>query len=191
MTKPTQIKKLQGEKRAERIPAGEPKFKVIEPSPPAELDDIAKKEWKRTAHVLATVKVLTEADLAVLHGYCVSWSLYLQSYEVVKHEGRTLVEDRGSGENAYTILKKHPEFEAMRGALSDYLAFAQQLGMTPIARRKVAGVDSGEEGVAKLLSFDGGRVQVGGIDKKKSTSAKKAKRKKTSAKKTSAKKAKR
>lgn len=135
--KPSAIRKLTGETRPSQINAHEPQPKLVLPPPPRGLDRVAKSEWIRAAKILRNMRVLTEADLAVLKGYCVNFS-YADACEAqVAKQGITVTEYRGSGENAYSISKENPAFTAGIKARKQELEFMRELGLTPASRTRV------------------------------------------------------
>ncbi len=158
--KPTALKELAGEKRPSRIPKNEPRYKVVELKPPKGLSEVAHAEWIYAAKLLAGVGVLTVADRTILYGFCSAWSEFIEAEALVEKEGLVIQEQRGGGENAYYITKEHPAYGVVCKARKQYLEFARELGLGPIARQKVQaqeGEGRGEQGAGELVAFDGGK----------------------------------
>lgn len=79
--KPTALKEAEGNRGKRRPNKAEPKPSLLTrvPPPPAHLSDDAKKEWKRVAHQLQELGLLTDLDISALIGYCASFARFLQA----------------------------------------------------------------------------------------------------------------
>lgn len=128
--KPTALKVIEGTFRPDRAPVREPKPKVAAPAKPKGLTQRASREWDRVVPQLLAVRVLTELDLAVLVGYCESWSLYWKAKAEVGKRGITVV--AGSGTRI-----ANPAVGVMNRAYRDYVLAGRELGLTPAARSRI------------------------------------------------------
>ena len=152
---PTVLKKARGNPGKRSLPKNEPQPKIVCPSPPKGLDDIAKAEWKRAAKILHDVRVLTDADLAVFRGYCVSYARMIEAEALVTEEGVTIEEARG-GVSPYTITKEIPAFAAEVKARKQMTDLARELGLSPSSRARVATIPETE--IDPFAEFDGPKL---------------------------------
>ena len=160
--KPTAIKKLQGNPGKRALSANEPQPLVELPRVPESLSKIARDEWARVAEILYRVRVLTNADLAILRGYCVNFAWAFEAEQRVMEEGTTIEEVRGTAENPYTIKKENPTFSVAQKAFKQMLEFARELGLTPASRTKIQSAPEDtrkplEKLRNKLVSIKGGK----------------------------------
>lgn len=92
--KPTALKIAEGN-RGKRTPnPAEPKPSVLDriPKPPRGLNADGAAEWKRIAHQLQELGLLTELDLSSLTAYCASYARFLHAEQELHYE-RGLVQD--------------------------------------------------------------------------------------------------
>lgn len=161
--KPSAIKEFQGNPGKRALPKNEPKPPLALPPSPKMLDVTARAEWKRVAKILHGVRVLTEADLATLKGYCVNFSRACEAEVLVNKEGVVITEMRGSGENTYSISKENPAFTAGLKARRQMLEFARELGLTPASRTKIQSAPPPDDGApleqlrSRLRGIRGGK----------------------------------
>ena len=134
---PTAIKKLRGNPGKRALPKDEPKPALALPSPPKMLDVTARAEWIRVARILHGVRVLTEADLAVLKFYCVAFSRACEAEALVDKEGVVITEMRGSGDNLYEYRRENPAVGVELKAQKQATEMARELGLTPASRTKI------------------------------------------------------
>lgn len=143
---PTQILKLKGTFQPCR------RNNVIElppgcPEAPEWLSEIARDEWNRIIGVLVTTGIVTEADLAVMAGYCQSWSDYITAVMDINKNGTTLTSETG-------VIKPNPALGIMDKAWTRCLRAATELGITPSSRGKVMAGEakSEDQGRQKYIS---------------------------------------
>lgn len=106
-----------------------PSPKVIVPACPKDLDSVASKEWKRIAPLLVQNHLISDMDLAVLAGYCHSFSLWVQTLKKIK---KGLIIKSPSG---YPIM--NPYLSINNNAKTQMLKFAQELGISPVQRSRL------------------------------------------------------
>ena len=134
---PSAIKRLKGEMRPSRTNAREPQPGLTLPAVPKSLPSVARDEWKRVAKILYDARVLTDADLAVLRGYCINFARAFEAEQKVNKEGVTITEERVLGRRAYFVAKENPAFSAALKARKQMLEFARELGLSPTSRTKI------------------------------------------------------
>ena len=132
--KPSALKRLSGENRPSQINRNEPQYGPVLPPVPASLSPVARDEWERAALILYNARVLTNADLAILRGYVVSFAWAFEAEQKVMKEGVTIVALSHKG---VLITKENPAFNAFLKAEKQMLEFARELGLTPASRTKI------------------------------------------------------
>lgn len=146
MATPTKLKALLGNPGKRELPK-EPEFPKLESCPPAELPGRAKAEWIRLAPMLLETGIVTAADLSIFQDYCRSFAVCEELYESLESVGYVYVDKNGQE-------RRNPKYlmlQAERAYLKDLRV---QLGLTPIARRKLDGLTSVEKDDANPWSED-------------------------------------
>lgn len=128
--KPTATHKRQGTFRADRHTDG-PDLPAGLGHPPAHLDNIAKREWRRVVPMLTEAGTLKQTHRAAMTGYCRSWSLYVEADKVVQKDGMMLLSAK-TGQ-----FYASPYLHAMTAAMKQMVAFAAELGMTPVSEARL------------------------------------------------------
>lgn len=127
---PTALKIMRGNPGHRALNAHEAQAELRIPTPPKELDAIAKKEWRRMGKILLRMGLLTEIDRAAFAGYCVSWSQWTQALEKVQQLGPIIKAPSGFPiQNPYLAVANHA-LKTMQGLLVEF-------GMTPASRSRV------------------------------------------------------
>ena len=127
---PTAALRLVGSRKVEGR-RDEPQPELGSPSPPSWLSREALAEWNRVVPELNRVGVLALVDRAILVGYCESWSLYHAATKAVRETGTTYESTRGT-------VAKHPNVAILAESRMAFLRFAQELGLSPSARARLA-----------------------------------------------------
>ena len=166
--KPTAIRELEGNPGKRALPKNEPKPRVTLPGAPKSLSPVARDEWTRAAEILYNVRVLTNADLAVLRGYCVNFAWAYEAEQRTMEEGTTIEETRGTTENPYSIKKENPTFTVAQKAYKQMHEFMRELGLTPASRSKIQSAPEDtrkplEELRARLQGIKGGKKENLGL----------------------------
>ena len=130
--KPTPSAKLRlvGSRKLENR-QDEPKPELGVPSPPAWLSREASAEWKRVTPELARIGVLAQIDRAILVGYVESWSDFHAAVQAVRDSGTIFTTPNGH-------IAKHPNVTVLNESRMAFLRFAQELGLSPSARARLA-----------------------------------------------------
>lgn len=129
---PTEIKRLKGTLQNCRTNKSEPQYPKLDLIPvPDHFDDVAAGEWNRVVAMLAPIGVLQATDIAVLEGYCISFSNYRRAQEIVSKQGPFVKDLNG-------IPKKNPAWAQVNECLSVMMRYAVELGLTPVSRSRVS-----------------------------------------------------
>jgi P27 family predicted phage terminase small subunit len=141
--KPIQLHLLEGnknrltkeeiEQRLEAEKKLQPKKDKIKP--PAWLDPIAKKEFKRIAGELMELDLLTNIDVNALAAYCDAYSDYIKCTKIIQEEG-LMVEYTNKA--AETNKVPHPLLTKKKQLHEQMRSLASEFGLTPSARAKIA-----------------------------------------------------
>jgi P27 family predicted phage terminase small subunit len=107
------------------------------PSAPSELDDAAKKEWRRMSKILLRLGLLTEVDRAAFTGYCVAWSQWMGAMAQVQKLGPIIKSPTGFPiQNPYLAVANRA-WKTVQGLLVEF-------GMTPASRSRVSAATSSD-----------------------------------------------
>jgi P27 family predicted phage terminase small subunit len=143
--KPTALKILEGV-RADRINGDEPAPPAGVPERPAQLDGLAAEEWDRVAPVLASMRVLTSADVSALAVYCQAYARHAAALEAIAEHGIVVA----TGEDGDGI-KANPAAAIAARCEELMLRVLAEFGGTPSSR---SGLKAAPEKTAdKLGSF--------------------------------------
>lgn len=149
--KPTQLKLIQGNPGRRKLNDDV----VLDsacgiPDPPAHLDRIAKKEWKRLAPVVFKAGLLTDGDIAAFGAYCTAFSSW---YYAEKSLQATLSENSGSltFETDKGYQQQIPEIGIVNQARLTMVKIAREFGLTPSARAGIPAVEKSEE--SSIMEF--------------------------------------
>jgi len=137
--KPSVLKLIQGNPGKRQINKSEPKPKAARrPTPPIDLDDCARKEWRRVVRELEAVGLLSKLDLPTLCAYCVAYSRFKSANDALKS-----VADKDKVFRGLLIKTKqgnwiqNPLVGVARRAADDMVRLAAEFGMTPSARARL------------------------------------------------------
>ena len=130
---PTTLKALRGTDQPCRLNPNEPKLKAEVVRCPPELKGEARREFKRTAKLLAEAGITTAIDKPALVGYSLAWGRLHEALEHLEQEEMIV-----PGINGAPMINQWKRLEDI--ALADMRRFAVELGMTPSARTKVSAV---------------------------------------------------
>src|SRR5713101_6600171 len=84
---PTTLKLLRGNPGKRPLNPDEPQPRVEIPPCPSHLSTEAKKEWRRSAKLLAELGLLASIDRAALALYCEAWARWVQAEEALQTYG--------------------------------------------------------------------------------------------------------
>ncbi len=153
--KPTQLKKLEGTAREDRLLKNEmmPSKICHVPSAPTWMSKDAKKEWKATCADMIELDMLYRVDLGLLAAYCVEMSNYINAVKELQKPGEGFVIDivRSDG-SKYPMLNYWNTVKNQ--SLKNALSIATQFGFTPSARTRISATPKDEEDAfEKLLNI--------------------------------------
>lgn len=128
---PTELKKLRGNPghRPLNDQEAKPKTLVRLPPVPSYLDNLAKKEWRRTGKRLFDAGLLTELDETALAAYCQAYSRWVEANEKMKDGGAVIDGLYGPVRSPWVGIA-NDAWKAMTRMLGEF-------GMTPSSRSRV------------------------------------------------------
>lgn len=98
---------------------------------PQNLDDIAKKEWKRVLKILEDEgNPLDDKDFKILEGYCVNYSNWIKFEKLAEEVGYLIFSSNG-------YPQQHPYCQLAKNSQTQYLNFAKELGLSKASRSKI------------------------------------------------------
>jgi len=110
--------------------------------------------WDELVPILSKANVLSSVDGAALTALCIQWERSVQARAVLKRQGLFSLGSMGQ-------LVEHPAVQTERSAHLMFLRFAEQFGITPVARTRIAAAVAvagasmrGELGAALDLDLD-------------------------------------
>ncbi|TAH83097.1 phage terminase small subunit P27 family [Bacillus subtilis] len=115
--------------------------------PPTWLDKVGKKEFKRVAALLTEVEIITEADISMLAAYCNAYSQYVSISKIIEEDG-IMVHTEGKDEDGSPIKlvgEEHPLLKRQKNYFDQMKSAANDFGLTPSARAKIAITRTQEE----------------------------------------------
>lgn len=110
--------------------------------PPPELLDEAKVEWGRIASHLARLGILTDIDRGALAACCQAYGRWMQAERILSDLAKRDTVFRGlviKTKNGNMI--QNPLVGTANKAMSDYVRFCAEFGMTPSARTRINGAE--------------------------------------------------
>lgn len=135
---PSNILRLRGTDRPDRVREDEPQPDVEAPKCPAWLGRQAKAEWKRVVPMLLECRVLTRLDRSALAAYCDAYQAWYDAARAVKREGVTF-----ESPNGHVCVR--PEVSIRDKSRDAMVKYLQQFGMSPSSRRRVAAIRPADE----------------------------------------------
>jgi P27 family predicted phage terminase small subunit len=105
---------------------------LVKPELPGEASEL----WDELVPVLTEANVLHRIDSAALEALCIQWHRSVQAREVLSREGLFSLGSMGQ-----TV--EHPALAVERSAHTLFVRFAEQYGITPVARARIAAVAAG------------------------------------------------
>jgi len=141
--KPRNQKLVQGTFRKDRNPEHEPVITLVDEirKPPAYLGKYGKRLWQEIATELINSGLLTEVDWPLFEMCCQTYQQYRESIDDIYNGEDELGRKKKRGLKEYFKEKgsfsSATEFRALRNAKEEFLRYAGQLGLTPVARNKI------------------------------------------------------
>jgi P27 family predicted phage terminase small subunit len=99
------------------------------------MDQKTKRVWRNVTELMATMGVLTKADLALVARYCESWVEWQSLRDFRKEKGLycTLVSSKG-----VSYMAKYPEITRLEVLEAQLLRMEREIGFTPSTRSSLA-----------------------------------------------------
>jgi P27 family predicted phage terminase small subunit len=129
--KPTRLKVLMGNPGKRPMNANEPRPEVAIPECPAELGSVARREWDRMAHQLASLRILTQLDRAALAAYCGAYAMWAEATEAIQKYGTMVKSPSGYPVQSPYVAIANRQAEIM-------MRIASEFGFTPASRSRIA-----------------------------------------------------
>lgn len=122
------------------------------PGMPPDLDDDAKKYWKKFAPMLNRIGILTEADGEVFGIMCQIRSRIQKIHRVLETEPYTQEKHTvdGAGQE-HTELKKNPFIMMEQEYYKLFRAYASEFGLTPSSRSRLSTTKPEEDRLDKFF----------------------------------------
>jgi len=135
---PTRLKLLHGNPGKRPLNENEPQPAPRLPSAPAHLSKEARKEWRRSGHLLLEMGLITDLDRAAFAAYCQSWSRWVEAEEALKTYGMMLRGPNNLPVRSPYLQVANQAMDQLRGLLSDF-------GMSPSSRSRVSASPMADE----------------------------------------------
>jgi P27 family predicted phage terminase small subunit len=135
--KPTQLKKLQGTLKAERVLENEMQVSLVSKIPfaPEWLTEIGSEEWNNVCSELHGKGMLHHIDLRLIEAYCNAMALHIETEMMLREKGRIQVFKNPDGTIKHT--QAIPYQKIANDALDRALKLATQFGLTPSSRTSI------------------------------------------------------
>lgn len=147
--KPTVIEIAEGFPGKRGINQREPKPTATRPKMPEQvrLDPIAAREWRRMAPMLERMRVLTEADGAMLGNLCIDYSLLQQAQDGLRKSGM-LIKHPETGH-----IHQNPLVAIVRSQADAVNRTLREFGMSPSSRSRIqTREDNGADTLERALT---------------------------------------
>lgn len=132
---PIALRVLRGSRKSATLAKQEPRGLAFRDRPPADLDHVARKEWRRIGNVLVSLRVIQEADRHVLAELCRAISIKQQADEKLRTTGLITVAKSG-------YIFENPLLTISRKQGDTIIKLLREFGMTPSARARMATSDT-------------------------------------------------
>jgi P27 family predicted phage terminase small subunit len=144
--KPTRLRLLEGNPGRRPINENEPRPRRRQriPSPPDDLGEIGKAEWRKMGPVLVRLGLLTEMDTTAFHMYCATYERWVDAERQARENPIIQTPSGYFQHSPYTSLANRLYY-MVKQSLSDF-------GMTPSSRSRVA-VDPSDRQDDELSEF--------------------------------------
>jgi P27 family predicted phage terminase small subunit len=130
--KATVLKLITGTPGHRPLNASEATPRVVIPDPPdmVTADPEALAEWKRVTVLLEAVGLIVKLDRAIIAGYCMAWSRWIDCEKMLKTTGLII-----KAPNGYPMYS--PYLSASNKALDQVRQFSEQIGLSGSARSRI------------------------------------------------------
>lgn len=139
---PSNVHRLHGTDRADRMNPNEPVLPIGTPDMPAGLSTAAKKQWKAIVPLLEEMQVLTAVDGTALLLLCEALAEFAQA-DTALRKAKSLTYE-SEGRNGVRISAR-PEVGIRADAWRRAHRMLADFGMTPSARTRVSALATGQD----------------------------------------------
>ena len=129
--KPAHLKLLEGNLGRRRKDGDHPRPDLSTPTCPQHLCPSAKAEWKRLAHQLFRLGILTTLDRAALAAYCQAYGRWVEAEQKLKETPALLKMPSGYVQQNPWLTIAGKQLELMHKYLSEF-------GLSPVSRSRVS-----------------------------------------------------
>jgi len=138
--KATVVKLITGNPGHRPLNAHEAKVRIVVPDPPEMLtaNPEALAEWNRVTPLLAEVGLIAKLDRAIIAGYCMAWSRWIDCEKMLVTTGLIV-----KAPNGYPMYS--PYFSASNKALDQVRQFSEQIGLSGSSRSRIKASEPDDE----------------------------------------------
>lgn len=127
---PTSLRMLRGNPGRRPVNGNESRPRTEIPPCPAHLSAEAKREWRRTARLLADLGLLARIDRAALSIYCEAWARWVEAERAMQQYGVMMKSPGGYPQQSPYLAVANRAMEQIRQSIAEF-------GMSPAARSRV------------------------------------------------------
>jgi len=124
------MKFLTGNPGKRPLNEGEPRPEVAIPECPEELGEVARREWNRLVHKLASLRLLTNLDRAALAAYCGAYAMWAEATQAIQKYGSMVKSPTGYPVQSPYVAIANRQAEIM-------MRIASKFGFTPVSRSRL------------------------------------------------------
>jgi P27 family predicted phage terminase small subunit len=124
------MKFLTGNPGKRPLNEGEPRPEVAIPECPEELGEVARREWNRLVHKLASLRLLTNLDRAALAAYCGAYAMWAEATQAIQKYGSMVKSPTGYPVQSPYVAIANRQTEIM-------MRIASKFGFTPVSRSRL------------------------------------------------------
>lgn len=156
-TKPTKLKKLEGNPGKRSLNKYEPQPKVEIPSCPEHLFPEARVEWERIIPELETLGLISKIDRAALAAYCQAYGRWIRAEKALKVIGDKFENVNAGAGMCYQTTNgnwlQQPLIGVINRSYEQMHKFLTEFGMTPASRSRISVKGEGsDDPLDKLLN---------------------------------------
>jgi len=133
--KPVEQRRLEGTDVSHRplptplLVAGRPDLQEFA-EPPEHLTEMAREFWADIIVQLVQVGMIDRVDRPTIEMICTTWDEYMKADRVVRDQGFFAAGPSGT-------IREHPALKMRRLARAEFFKYAEQYGLTPMARTRL------------------------------------------------------
>lgn len=146
---PTAIKELEGNPGKRTLNTREPKPVKKAPACPKWLEPEAKKEWRRLAHQMEQLGILTEIDRDSFAEYCQAYARWKEAEEFITQHGTIVRTPSG-------YWQQVPQVSISQTYMKIMNRIAEQFGLTPASRSRIVADTGGGAPADEMEQLLGG-----------------------------------